>query len=226
MVGGMIAALLSTGSLPVAPPAEQVDVSRAEVRLADVLDLESIPPPLRERARSLTLVRLRPAHPVTVSDAQAAAKARALMPALAAWLPAPAGRTLTFRLLEEPEQREAVGACVRALRVVAAGETAATVDFEPAACPRTRQRAWRLEPVSGSVRAVRPIAPGEPVPAWPSFGTGDAEPGMPLTLRSTAGAVSVERPVASIQTARPGERLFVRSGDATLHAVRYEGGIR
>lgn len=47
-------------------------------------------------------------------------------------------------------------------------------------------------------------------------------PGQKLHVVTELGTVRVERDVEALQTARPGQRLFVRSADGQVFSIRYE----
>lgn len=204
----------------------EVTTTGPELRLADLADLSILPADLREHARSITLTRFAGnRRTVVLSEREVVARARARMPALARWLPPPAGKSISVRIADgAPDVADEViaGSCVQAVRITAVGAVPASEDFAPAACVRGRDRALRYDRVTGSVRATRTIGAGEIVTAWAGYGGDRVNAGQVLTLTSYSGPARVERPVEALQSARPGQRLFVRSSDGVYHSVRYE----
>ncbi|MDZ7282808.1 hypothetical protein N4G62_12295 [Sphingomonas sanguinis] len=84
-------------------------------------------------------------------------------------------------------------------------------------------------PCGGTVAAIGG-ANGQPVvrvavPAGRSLGrfapaaAGQVAPGTPLTLRSAAGVVTIERPVTTLQVGRSGLRVFVRDATGQVFAA-------
>lgn len=84
-----LAALIATAAVAMDDPLSFVadaEVRSDIVRLVDVADLSGLPPDLRNRAASAPVARLRYGEQ-TLSSGDVAARARAAVPALAAWLP-------------------------------------------------------------------------------------------------------------------------------------------
>lgn len=78
---------------------ETVDVKGDSITLGAVADLSVLPGEVRSRAMNLTLLKIRPkARGVAISHAWLTSRARALMPALAAWLPPPKGGSLMINV--------------------------------------------------------------------------------------------------------------------------------
>ena len=115
------------------------------------------------------------------------------------------------------------GQCLRALSPLLADSVPRAADFAPAQCPHLRpEAAFRYDRMQGSSRLSRPIAQDEIVPFFPEFSLNLAQPGQKLRLVIRSGAVRIERQVEVLQTARPGQKLFVRSSDGQVLSVRYE----
>jgi hypothetical protein len=113
--------------------------------------------------------------------------------------------------------------CLRAEKALAAGSIAQTTAFVPVACSgEGPARAFDYDRGGHVTRLARALDKDEIVGRFPEFGEAVIEPGEALTLVIAAGSVRVERQVEALQEARAGERLFVRSLDGAVFAVRYE----
>jgi hypothetical protein len=113
--------------------------------------------------------------------------------------------------------------CLRALAPIAAQSVPQRTDFEAAACPGGHAAdPFRYEAARGVTLTARPIAIGEIVRPFPEFAAAMVRPGDKLELVSAAGGVRIERDVEAMQTARPGQRLFVKAADGQIISVRFE----
>ncbi len=129
--------------------------------------------------------------------------------------------------LAAPNAAAAQPRCLKALAPLAAGAIASSGDFAPADCPAGRiAAAFRHDRAGSATHLARDVARAEIVPAFPEFGVGMARPGQKLRLVAVSGAVRVEREVEAMQSARPGQRLFVRDSDGRILSVRYAGDAR
>lgn len=114
------------------------------------------------------------------------------------------------------------GHCLKALLALAADSVPMAADFVAADCPGKPAAAFRYDSAARSSRLLRPVAQNEIVPWFPEFGQKMVQPGQVLNIVIHAGAARIERKVEALQTARPGQKLFVRSSDGQMHSVRYE----
>lgn len=113
--------------------------------------------------------------------------------------------------------------CLQAHAALHAGAVAAGADFSPASCPEAKLApAFRHDVARGGSIVLRPIAEGEIIRAYPDYGVPMVQAGEKLRLLLAAGAARIEREVEALQAARPGQRLFVRTGDGQILSVRYE----
>ena len=120
------------------------------------------------------------------------------------------------------------GGCFAAAAAIPAGAAVKAGDVVAAECRGTVPAALRYDRDGLAVaRAALPAGAylGR-LAALPRDAIGK---GTPLTLRSAAGPVTVERAVTTMQSGRPGARLFVRDGEgkvfaAPLALVDKEGG--
>ena len=112
-------------------------------------------------------------------------------------------------------------ACAATLRDIAVGEPIAVDAIAPVDCRTDRQptRRLRFDRQTGSVMA------GEALPAGTYLGrllVSDA-PTLPkgarLALRATSGPAIVERQVTTLQSARSGQRVFVRDDNGNVFAA-------
>jgi hypothetical protein len=200
-----------------------VNLGRPEVTLGDVADLAGLPPTLRGRASSLVVGRLDRSSEARLSADALAARARALMPALAPWLaPASGAKMIDVRVWPDQAMRAPLlTTCLRATRTVAAGEVGSVADFAPVACTGgAAQRAFRYDTAIGALRVERRLEAGEVVSGAPRAALAAITPGQPLYLSARVGPVEVVRQVRAVQSARQGEALFVRADDGSVFSAR------
>jgi flagella basal body P-ring formation protein FlgA len=113
--------------------------------------------------------------------------------------------------------------CLRALSSLTAGSVPQAANFVPVKCPPLRPAAtFHYDRMQGSSRLSRSVAQDETVPLFPEFDLNLAQPGQKLRMIILLGAVRIERQVEALQTARPGQKLFVRSSDGQVLSARYE----
>lgn len=119
--------------------------------------------------------------------------------------------------------RDADASCLRAKVALVKDSVPDSANFEPAPCDaKNIARVWRHDRSSDSTRVAQDISAGEIVPSFPEFGGEVVRPGQMLQLVVTVGNVRVAREVEAMQTARPGQRLFVKSRDGQILSVSYE----
>lgn len=94
----LLLALVTAGAGAIEPLTfiDRVETADEIVRLADVTDLSALPVALRERAAATPVARMRFPEQ-TLSSRDVARRARASVPALAAWLPADADTPIQVR---------------------------------------------------------------------------------------------------------------------------------
>lgn len=195
-------------------------VAGAHVSLADIADLTALPRDLRQDAGGLPIAAFGIGQDrLTLSDPDVAARARALMPTLARWLPAGQGTVVVIRKPPAPAASRAAR-CVRVLRSLAAGTLAARADFAASACPPATPRgAFRYDLRVRDVRTARALNEGDVVAAPPSSRVADVQPGQQLYIEASVGPVVVRRAVQAIQPGRAGGSLFVQASDGTIFSA-------
>lgn len=113
--------------------------------------------------------------------------------------------------------------CLKARVPLAVDATPATENFETAACPNHETvSALRYDVAHGAMRLTRAIAAGEVVRSYPGYRNEAVHPGEVLQLVIAFGPVRVARTVEAMQSAAPGQRLFVKAKDGAIFSVRYE----
>lgn len=105
--------------------------------------------------------------------------------------------------------------CARVVRPVAQGQVLVSADFAAAPCEAVDRttaapRPWRYDSAAHVLRARAPLTAGRIVDAPPSALLAVVRPGQALRVSVRAGAVIVEREVVALQSARAGQRVFVR----------------
>lgn len=202
---------------------DEAVIERSELRLGDLVDVAILPNAVRDNARSLILARLTRNQRAFISDQKLVSRIRATMPALRPWLPIPTGRSIGIRWHASEPREFSSQSCARSKRIVPAGADLSVFDFDMATCAGKPMAAIRHDPATGISRARRQIAAGELIPDWPGLEGGQIVPGQKLLIGSGFGPVRVEHVVEAVQSAWPGQHLFVRSSDGQLHSIRYEG---
>lgn len=113
--------------------------------------------------------------------------------------------------------------CLEARGPLAAGAVPRAANFEAVVCPQEKiARAFAYDHVHGCTHAIRAIAAGDIVPAYPEFVRGGIEPGQTLQLVISNGPVRIAREVQAMQAAKSGQKLFVKTDDGQILSVRYE----
>ena len=201
----------------------EAEVRGAEIRLADVADLAQVPAELRRRSAGAVVGRIPRGHSsVRLPRDRVAERARAAVPALAAWLPRDLEGAVLVRIRPETKAGSASrpAACLRALKDLAAGAIPVRDDFEAVACPEDRpETVFGYQPGTRSVRAVRTVAEGEIVEAPPASALADVRAGTEVTLTTRVGPVQIRRRVKTTQPGRAGEPVFVRTAEGKTLAV-------
>lgn len=113
--------------------------------------------------------------------------------------------------------------CLRAQSYQAADSIPVSLNFVPSECPQARPApAFRYDPATRSSRLSRAIADNEVVSSFPEFGQELVQPGQAIAILIVLGKTRIERRVEALQTARPGQSLFVRGSNGQIFSVRYE----
>jgi len=113
------------------------------------------------------------------------------------------------------------GACLRAVRPVAAGAIAVRADFEAAPCAGAGS-ALAYDRAARVARLRRGLEAGEVVRGSRSA-LSAVRPGQNLTLQARVGQVAIEREVEVVRPARAGEQVIVRGADGRAFAAPAPG---
>ena len=114
--------------------------------------------------------------------------------------------------------------CYAAAHDIPAGTPLTAGDLVVVSCkPGTQRAALRYDSAARSPIAVLALPAGTYLGRLMPLPDRQVAAGEPLTLRSTAGPVTIERRVVAMQPGRPGEKLFVRDADGQVFSVRYSG---
>ena len=112
--------------------------------------------------------------------------------------------------------------CLRAIAPLEKDSVPATGAFVAAVCSGRRIAApFRYDRSLHATRLNQNLAVGDVVAPFPEFGAHMVLPGQQLDLIVAIGAVRIERQVTALQEARPGQPLFVKSGDGQILSVLY-----
>lgn len=224
--GLLLAAVVSAAA---APSADVIFVDGAiahgrEVRLSDVADVSVLPISIRAQAAALVLAHFAPRQrQLDISTVRLAERARAQLPILAGYLRADR-RVVTIRLDGvEPHVAPRLAtpvSCIRLLKPIGLGDAPIAGELEPADCGQTTaRRAFGYDVSNHVARAVRPLTAGEIVGALPESSVASVRAGDAYTLTARAGPVVVHRRVVAVQSARPGEEMFVAGDDGEVFAA-------
>ncbi len=108
--------------------------------------------------------------------------------------------------------------CFVAKAAMSDGAVVTRADVAETPCQASRAARLRYGG-GGLVLANKPVAAGTYLGRLAGLPDAAIGKGAALTLRSSAGPVTVERPVVAVQPARSGGRLFVRSGSGEIFAA-------
>ncbi len=111
-------------------------------------------------------------------------------------------------------------ACFVAARDLPARVGLVKQDLSPVLCRAELSRARiRYDRARGMPIAAEAIAVGTYLGRIAVFSPGRVEKGAAMTLRSTAGPVTIERTVITMQPAKSGGRVFVRDSEGKVFAA-------
>lgn len=230
MAGGLILLTALTGA--VAVPAhiamrDAVTVEARAVRFADVADLTLLPAKLRMRATELTIAQLGPVdRTVAFSKAALVARARALLPGLAPWLPEAVKGTISVNYHAVAIAGRPDHFCLRVLTPLPTGSSVKDADFAQTKCVGATVPAFVYDRFRRSVRTRRSLVRGDLVADYPQRDRDQIQAGQLIYLRAAVGPIIVDHAVAALQSAPVGGKLFVRTRDGDVHSIRYRGGLR
>ncbi|WHU05010.1 hypothetical protein [Sphingomonas sp. NIBR02145] len=188
-----------------------VMLEAAELRVRDLVELRGVRLPARIADMIVMRLPLGTAK-LDLPAEQAAALVRRRVPGLR-----PAAvrgavvriRTTATRPGTEAAELRVPGRCFEAAASLAAGATLTQADISEAGCD-TRPVARMRYSSGGLVSAVEPVAAGSYLGRLPRLPERAIGKGASLTLRSSAGPVTIERSVVAMQPARSGGKLFVK----------------
>ena len=109
--------------------------------------------------------------------------------------------------------------CFAASRPIAAGTAITADDLAPAPCKPAARPPLRYDAASGAVVTRVPVPAGTYFGRLAPIAEAQIPAGTELTLRSTAGVVTIERRVTTMQPGRVGRRVFVRDAENHVFAV-------
>jgi hypothetical protein len=222
---GWLAALALGGATIVFE--QEVHVTSPVVTLDDVADLSVLPDALRSRAREIEIAAFpRARDRLALSVRRLGERARAQLPALAAWLPQDDRTTVIVERTPTPLQARAPQAparsCARLAATVEAGAAPLASDFAAAPCDEPAvDHGLRYDTTARVLRATERLDAGALVEAPPLNLLAGVGSGEALSLAIRVGPVVIERDATVARPARPGERLFVRTSDSQVFAVPY-----
>lgn len=228
MSGGVLGLGLLACSLAVSISYQRVaEVRRSEVAFGDVADVSRLPAALRDRAAALPIVQVPASGHLVLTSGRLTERARALMPALAPFLPMGTQEKIVVRragnapppVLAGPTPRDA---CMRVVQPVAEGSVLTRADLEPVGCEANAQpSAVRYDPEVRALRAERELEAGETLAAAPVFALAGVRAGQRLYVRAQVGPVVVEREVEAVQPGRTSGKVFVRASDGVVFSAPF-----
>jgi len=205
-----------------------VKVEHTAVLLGDIVDVSPLPPALRMRAAALPVAVFKPGQQhMAFTSRQLFERARALMPALTPWLSEESATPVSVSLVPPSppvatKPRPATRQCMRVERALNSGDTPVSSDLAPAPCgDAVTATAFRYDAVARIQKASRDLRSGEVIAAVPSFTLANVAPGQRVSLRSRIGPVLIEREVVALQSAGPGQSIFVQGPDGEVFSVLF-----
>lgn len=200
--------------------AREGQIQGRDVPLRAVADLSGLPVGLRTRAADLVVAKLPSDRKrLDLPARYVVERARALMPALAPWLP----RASDFAIVvvrQTPTSSRSQRPCARLRTALRAGAAPLADMVEAAPCPDGKlAAALRYDAETGAPRAVRDLKPGETIPPVLMSSFPVVRSGQNLHVKAVIGPVAIEREVRALQPARAHESLFVRAADGGVFAA-------
>lgn len=210
-------AAIATLLLVLAPSAsvvagDRVELATREVRLVDIAEWQG-----PAELGALVIARLPEGRAsVLLSRAELAGLIRRSIPGIEVTV-----GTAGSILLEGPAKAGDSRRCLEMMVSKAAGETLVAGDAISAACPDAMPGpAVRFDDRASANVAIRPIEAGTVIPDARLAEAPALRRGSPLSLASTVGPVTIERPVTLAQDARARDRrVFVRTNDGEILAA-------
>lgn len=209
---GLLLALVPAASLVAA---DRVELSGRSVLLSDVAAVR------RDDARGSLIVARIPEGTTSVrlSRSELAGLIRRAVPGIELNSSVPGSI-----LLVAPAAAEAPARCLELVTAKAAGDELLADDVMPVSCPgHIAHQALRYDRASGANVALHDleagaIIAGAKLAEAPALRRGDR-----LSLSSSVGPVTIQRPVILVQDARPGDRqIFVKTNDGEILAAQIQ----
>lgn len=220
------AGLLLAAAAPSGEPPSRVAVAGPLLRLGDVVDVATVPAPLRARAAAIAIARTPEAGgPTLVTRTFLIRRVRSHLPLLGDWAQANVTRDVVVSRvsrLATPQK-----ACLRATQDVAEGAVLRSEHFDVVGCPaKARRSPFRYAAAERAVRAAEPIAAGEVLPRFAGYGVTMAHAGDKVTLLAVSGPVTVTREAQALQSVRENQRTLVQTSDGQALSVTYQGAAQ
>ena len=111
------------------------------------------------------------------------------------------------------------GSCFMTARLIEQGAVLSAADLTPVACKPAARPPLRYDTASGGPVALAAMPAGTYLGRLAPVSEAPVRAGTDLTLRSSAGVVTIERRVTAIQSGRAGDRIFVRDSSGEVFAV-------
>lgn len=109
--------------------------------------------------------------------------------------------------------------CFAAARPLPPATPVTQADVVPADCTAGDRGAVRFDPASRAVLTDHAVAKGDYLGRLGPLPEAAVARGEPVVLRSRVGSVVIERAVTALQSARMGQRVFVRDADGRVFSV-------
>lgn len=199
-------------------PATEVELSGREIRIADIVSLDCIPPSERSGVGELVVAVLPDGRRSrSLARATLADLVRRRAPSLNDLAVEGSGDTMVLRA-PPPTARADQRACRAAAHAIEPGEALTVANIIPAPCGAPTSAALRYDRLHGVVRAAQPLPAGArlgPIAAPPNPFP-DAEDALLLSV--SIGAARIEREVVAAQPSL-GEAVFVRDEDGRVFSA-------
>lgn len=212
----LLAILLGQGSASLST-ASEIELRDRDVRLGDVARVE----PPEGGLAGRVIASLPPGRAsVTLERVALAGLIRRAAPGVRIADEGEGAVTLRLAPRERAQRR-----CFALAHPVAVGATIGAADLMEADC-RAGESATAIvyDRAAGAPRARHDLAAGQYLGSVAVAPAAGVDRGERLTLASTAGPVRIERTVVALQPARPGARIFVRTGDGEVLVAAVPAG--
>lgn len=215
LAGGLLFLTIANADLGACALVETPVIALDErtIRLNDIVALDCLSAPDRERLGALSIARLPHGRERMTLHADALDNLVARRAPMLGHIETDPARRFTF---QAPAQRGAASSCFAAAADIAEGAALASRDLVESPCAPATASALAFDTRTGLTHATREIDAGEIVGRVGGFREPAIVKGQTLNIETRVGPVRIERRVTALQTAAEGEPFFVKGANGEV----------